>query len=122
MLNSRLPKKSTSKSNVFPERRFDPTFAIFRDFHEFFQGFSQLLFSTNFFVYKFEFSFQLVSASPRSPGSPLSQDILVSVLSFSGQSRAQQHLFLSKSLSPASKATKLGWTSAGQPLICHFSV
>ena len=102
MLNSRLPKnyysiESTSKSNVFPERWFDPTFAIFRDFHEFFQGFSQLLFSTNFFVYKFEFSFQLVSASPRSPGSPLSQDILVSVLSFSakmikgsGQIRAER--------------------------------
>ena len=114
MLNSRLPKKSTSKSNVFPERWFDPTFAIFCDFHEFFQGFPQLLvfFSRLTFLFtNLNFCFQLLSASPPSPRSPLSQEILVSVLS-SNFYLSQQRW--SSSLSQASKPTKLGWTAGRQ--------
>ena len=43
MWNSRFYRKNChsidSKSNVLPERWFDPTSAIFRDFHEFFSEF-----------------------------------------------------------------------------------
>ena len=104
--SSQLPNPmSYRKDDSILLLRFFATFTSFsKVFHNFFSRLTFLFTNLNF-------CFQLLSASPPSPGTPLSQEILVSVLS-SNFYLSQQRW--SSSLSQASKPTKLGWTAGRQ--------